>query len=434
MKISIIGTGYVGLVTGACFADIGHEVVCIDTNQEKIDLLIEGILPFHENGLEEMIMRNTLSKNLKFSSSYSTAAENEIFFICVDTPNDQLGKPDLANLNNVIDSLLQSINKNSLVVIKSTVPLGTIGMIQEIFDNFLQDLNFEVEVCSNPEFLREGNAISDFLQPDRIVVGANSTNAIKKLRKIYAPLKIKEKSFFSMSIESSELTKYASNCFLATKISFMNEISQIADSANANIHEIKEAMGADKRIGDLFLNSGIGFGGSCFPKDLEALVSSQKQFNLKNGILKKVIDVNKNQLDFFIDKIMLVLKKRNLSKINIAIWGTSFKPNTDDMRESPAIKLIKKISSHANKLFIFDPVCSSERIKKELIEINNANIVEEKYQATQFSDALIICTEWKEFAELDYTKLSNTIVFDGRNMLDKNSLEQSGISYYGIGT
>jgi len=307
-------------------------------------------------------------------------------------------------------------------------------MIQEIFDNFLQDLNFEVEVCSNPEFLREGNAISDFLQPDRIVVGANSTNAIKKLRKIYAPLKIKEKSFFSMSIESSELTKYASNCFLATKISFMNEISQIADSANANIHEIKEAMGADKRIGDLFLNSGIGFGGSCFPKDLEALVSSQKQFNLKNGILKKVIDVNKNQLDFFIDKIMLVLKKRNLSKINIAIWGTSFKPNTDDMRESPAIKLIKKISSHANKLFIFDPVCSSERIKKELIEINNANIVEEKYQATQFSDALIICTEWKEFAELDYTKLSNTIVFDGRNMLDKNSLEQSGISYYGIGT
>ena len=432
MNISILGTGYVGLVTGACLSDIGHRVTCVDSNRSKIAALKKSKLPFYEKDLRELVIKNQQLNSLTFTTSYKTCAKNSIFFICVDTPNDSDGNPNLSNLENLLLTLLQNIKSNSLLIIKSTVPLGTVESIQQQCNQFTQELPFDIEVCSNPEFLREGSAVHDFLSPDRVILGAKSAIATKQLKQIYSPLKLPRNKLLSMSVESAELTKYAANCFLATKISFMNEIAQIADSSGANIHEVKLGVGSDKRIGGLFLNSGIGFGGSCFPKDLLALISTQNKFNLRDGILKKTIEVNYNQLDYFLEKIYSCFGASLVTK-NIAIWGTAFKPETDDMRESVAIKLIKALAPKVNSLCIYDPLCSKQSIKLELRECKNFTIVQSKDIAISNADALIICTESSEFMAPNYSNLEHLTVFDGRNILDKSALNMHGIKYYGVG-
>jgi UDPglucose 6-dehydrogenase len=432
MKISIIGAGYVGLVTASCFAELGHKVTCIDVNKTKIKSLKDNKLPFFEEGLSSLLISNQKNGNLKFSHSYSHLEDSKVFFICVDTPNYKNGKPNLSSINKATKSLAAHISSDALVVIKSTVPIGTNFTFQKYFYKLYTTKNIKVELCSNPEFLREGSAIKDFMNPDRVIFGTDSSSATKLLKKLYMPLKIPKSKILFMSIKSAELTKYASNSFLATKISFINEISQIADKAGANIHDIKKGMGLDSRIGPEFLNSGIGFGGSCFPKDIQAILNTQKSLNLSSGIIAETLHVNERQLNYFIKKISSDFG-RSFKTSNIAIWGAAFKKNSDDLRESVAIKLVNKISSKVRQIHIYDPLCSKKNIFNELINTGNITFSRDKYKYMSKIDAIIICTDCEEFHNLKIDKIRNVSIYDGKNMLNKQALEKARIPYYGIG-
>ena len=431
MRISIIGTGYVGLVTGACLAEVGHDITCIDISKSRVASLKKGKVPFYEPGLDILISKNIKKNRLSFSSSYKTACVNNIFFICVDTPDDGSGEPKLDNFNSVLSLLNKNIKKESYIFIKSTVPIGTNKYAQDFFEN--ESNKNEIHVSSNPEFLREGSAIYDFMNPDRIVIGSSNNKPVKIASEIYKNLVTKKRLLF-MSLSSAEITKYAANSFLATKISFINEISEICEISGGNIKEVKQGISYDVRIGKHFLDAGIGWGGSCLPKDVNAIISFQKKFKLKTGIINQAKSVNDRQLKNFFNKIK-TFYKGSMSNITLTIWGLSFKPDTDDLRDSVSIKLIRMLSDEVKLMNLYDPI-SIENARIELSGVSNIKFYKDKYSAFKDSDALIIATDSKEFSNpkvSELKKLKSKMIFDGRNFLDKKSINKSEINYNGVG-
>lgn len=431
MKISIIGTGYVGLVTGACLAELGNEVICMDKSKNKVNDLVNGKIPFYEPQLKNLVKKNLPSKNLIFTDSYKDACKNKIIFVCVDTP-DNNGKPNLKNFNSCITSILKHGKPNTLIVTKSTIPLGTNTKIELKLTKYNQKNNTNFKLASNPEFLKEGSAVQDFFKPDRIVIGTNDQDSKNILEKIYAPLSRNKNKIINMSPSSAELTKYAANAFLATKISFINEISQISEKTNANIHDIRKGLGSDPRIGSDFIYAGIGFGGSCFPKDLSALKYSKKKFNLQEGIIEKTISNNEIQLNYFYNKIIKA-GIINSKKHRIAIWGLTFKPGTDDLRESVSIKLINMLATKVHSLHLYDPMANYEEVASQIKVKNNIFFYDDKYLAAKDSHSVVLATEWKEFWELDTNNLRNKTIFDGRNIYDHEYYKKHKVNIIGIG-
>ena len=433
MNISIIGTGYVGLVSGACLADLGNTVTCIDTNKTKIQNIKKLELPFYEPSLQEIVERNVQEGRLFFESNYTNISSSEIIFLCIDTPKGISGKPNLINFNKAIDSIIDNINTSVVIATKSTVPLGTNKeIIAKLREKLKRSKDIAVEVCSNPEFLKEGSAVNDFLRPERIIVGAQSESVFDLMTTLYMPLNRKSNRLIKMSIESAEITKYAANAFLATKISFINQIAKISEKVGGNIHEIRHGIGSDSRIGKDFLYAGLGFGGSCFPKDIQALIEIEKSLDLDASLLEAVIKINHDQVNFFINKIIEIYRG-NLHTKSILVWGMSFKPNTDDIRESVAIDFLAKIQGKVKKVYVYDPVVKSlpEKLKK-------LNIIklESQYQHIEDCDALVLCTEWKQFWNPNLQlldRLKDKFIFDGRNVLDADILEKNNFKYLGIG-
>ena len=436
MNITIIGTGYVGLVTGACFAETGHNVKCLDVSKDKINELKKGKVPFYEPGLKNKI-RNGLNNNtLEFLSSYVSATKNtNIYFICVGSPPKKDGSSDLSYVSKSLKSIISLINQDSIVFIKSTVPVGTNKYLNDLVNKDKKLAN-KIKIVSNPEFLKEGDAIRDFMRPDRIIIGTDDEKIRKLSREIYKPLNKQKDKIIFMSPEAAELTKYAANSFLATKISFMNELSKLCDSLNINIEDVRNGIGTDPRIGSSFLYSGLGYGGSCFPKDIDSLLYTFKKNKIKNKILKSVKKINETQIDYFLSKIFNHYSNERIKEKNFTIWGLSFKPDTDDIRNSASINLIKDLSEKCNCLFLYDPK-ATEAAKKELKNIKNIIFMDDPYSYIKKSDSLIICTEWKLFWNPDYEKLrklKDKSIFDGRNILDQNKITENGLKCFGVGS
>ncbi len=434
MKISIIGSGYVGLVTGACLAEIGHSVTCMDINKKRIINLKKGILPIFEPQLENLVLKNIKNKNLNFTHTYTSITEQTIFFICVDTPNNNQNRPDLKNLFSVISSLGDIIKKDSVVVLKSTVPLGTNQEVHKRLVKKISKKKLKITVVSNPEFLREGSAVNDFMRPERIIIGTDSVKARDILKSIYKPLCRKSDKIIYMSTNSAELTKYSANAFLATKISFVNEIAEIAELVGADMHEVRKGIGSDSRIGKDFLYAGLGYGGSCFPKDLKALSYFQKVNGLKSSIILATQERNHHNVSSFVKKINLSFKEPKAT--SLLVWGSSFKPDTDDIRESLAIEVIKSLSKKFKKIYVYDPE-ASKNTREFFHDFTNVAFVKNKYNQISNCAGLVICTEWKEFWNPDYKKLSflkERIILDGRNILNRQDVEKNNFIYKGIGT
>lgn len=433
MNITIIGSGYVGLVSAACFAELGHSVTCLDIDKKKISRLKNTSIPIYEPDLKYLIKKNLSKSKLQFTSSYRIGCKNNIFVLCVDTPGKKNGSPNLENITLAVKSIINHAEGDILIITKSTVPLGTNQKLAEYCKKLNKDFN--VDICSNPEFLREGSAVKDFLNPDRIIIGTNSIKSLNTLKKIYAPIRNSAKKIISMSIESAELTKYAANSFLATKISFINEIAKIAELSNASINEVKHGLSSDPRIGGKFLNAGIGFGGSCFPKDLKALVHIQKKLNFKQSIISETLAVNDAQVDFFMNKIFSIYSKAELINKVVAIWGLAFKPNTDDTREAPGINLTSQVSKYVKNIKAYDPK-AMHQAKKALKKYKNISYVKNKNDALKNSDFLIVCTEWDEFMNPSLSSLNclaDRRIFDGRNILNSQYLESNKFFYHGVG-
>ncbi len=431
MKIAIIGAGHVGLVTAACFANLGHEVICIDNDTRKIALLKKGKTPIYEPGLEEMVRTTVRGKRLTFSSQISAAVNfAEILFVCVWTPPKENGEADLTAVENVSRAIAKSMTSYRLIVEKSTVPVQTGEWIYRTIQANRRR-NVEFEVASNPEFLREGSGIQDFLAPDRIVVGVQSKRAEKLLRELYQPIRA---PFLVTDIKSAELIKHASNSFLAAKISFINLVSRACESAGADIQKVAEGMGLDPRIGKSFLNAGVGFGGSCFPKDLSAFIRILERFKIDPGLLHEVVEINKTQKKIFVEKIGRHLW--NLKDKSIGVLGLSFKPDTDDMRFAPSIDIAKELLEEGAHLKLYDPRASAVA-KNIFMDKKRAVFVQSPYEAAQKADALVILTEWPEFLEMDLKKikklLRHPIIFDGRNLFDPERMKKMGFDYYGVG-
>jgi len=428
-KISIIGTGYVGLVTGVCLAEIGHEVVCIDNNKEKIEKLKRGISPIYELGIESLIKKNTQNGNLSFASNVKDGVLNcSVIFICVNTPTQKNGKTDLRYIKAVSKEVAKAMNGYKVIVSKSTMPVGTSKKIKEIIEK-LAPRNAQFDVVSNPEFLKEGTAIDDFLKPDRIVIGVESKKAKEAMIKIYKPLKA---PIIFTGIEGSEIIKHACNSFLATKISFMNAVANICEENGGEIDEVALGMGLDKRIGKDFLRAGIGFGGSCFPKDVAAFARVAKDSGYNFKLLKEVQNINWRQRDKFVKKITLAIG--NLKNKKIGVLGLSFKPNTDDMREAPSIDIINASLKMGAKIFAYDPVAMQKA--KDVFK-NKINYCSNMYEAMVDADVLLILTEWAEFSKMDFNKakklLKNPIIIDGRNIFNPKEMARLDFKYYSVG-
>ncbi len=438
MNITIIGTGYVGLVTGTCFSDMGNEVYCVDVLEEKIQSLKKGIVPIYEPGLEELIKRNYERGNLHFTTNLKEGLDNsELCFIAVGTPMGEDGSADLQYVRQVAKQIGQTIIHDIIVVDKSTVPVGTADEVKAIIQEELDNRGKYYKVCvvSNPEFLKEGNAVNDFMHPDRIIVGTDSDYASDIMAMLYEPFTKNHERMIIMDIKSAEMTKYASNCMLANRISFMNEMANICDKLGANIDNVRKGMGSDSRIGSSFLYAGCGYGGSCFPKDVIAMIKTATDAGYDPVLLKSVEEVNNNQKQYLSNKIKSVLGN-DLTGVTFAIWGLSFKPETDDMREAPSITIIKELLDAGAKINAYDP--KSMDIAKEFyfkdLDINYCN---NKYEAIEGADVLVIVTEWKEFRSPDFKKiksnLSKNIIFDGRNQFKNSLMEKMGIKYYAVG-
>ena len=435
MNITVIGTGYVGLVSGVCLADIGHNVICLDTNKKVIEKLNRGKVPYYEPLLSGMIKKNIKKAKLTFSTSYKNSTKDvNIFFICVGTPENKDGSSNLDYVFSVAKSLASNISSDSVIFVKSTVPVGTNELIQEQINKYKKE-GIKIEVASNPEFLKEGDAVNDFMQPDRIIIGTSDKDIEQLAHKIYKPLISKVSSLMTMPIKAAELTKYAANSFLATKISFINEISLLSERLGIDIDDIKDGIGSDPRIGDRFLNAGLGFGGSCFPKDVSSLINMYKKNKLDSYLLSSVKNVNLNQKNNFLKKIKTHFKNSNFKDKSFMIWGLSFKPETDDIRESVGIKLAKDLSKQVKKLYLYDPI-AMENAKKELSKLTNIEFIKNEYSKIKDCDALILCTEWKQFTNPDFKilkKLKGRVIFDGRNCLNKDTFIKNNIKYIGIG-
>ncbi|MFZ5802780.1 MAG: UDP-glucose dehydrogenase family protein [Candidatus Omnitrophota bacterium] len=428
MKIGVIGSGYVGLVTGTCFAHLGNEVICVDNNAKKIAMLKKGKSPIYEPGLSEMIRHHYKEKRLRFTESIAEAvAFAEVLFICVNTPPKENGEADLSFVENVCHEIARHMKSYRLIVEKSTVPVETGFWVQKtIKENRRQGVGFDV--ASNPEFLREGSAISDFLNPDRIVVGVSSKKAETLLRKLYKPLKA---PLLVTDIKSAELIKHASNSFLASKISFINMVARICDEVGADVDQVAKGMGMDPRIGSSFLKAGIGFGGFCFPKDLAAFLHMSEKAGHRFDLLSEVLKINEEQQRYFVAKVRKALW--NLKGKTIAILGLAFKPDTDDMRFAPSIEIIRELQDEGCRIQAYDPE-AMERAREELKSVTYAKT---PYEAVENADALLVLTEWKEFSGLDYSKVKkkmrHAVLFDARNMFDAETMRKIGFRYYGIG-
>ena len=428
-RVCIIGTGYVGLVSGTCFAQIGHHVICVDNNKEKIENLQKGILPIYEPGLEKMILKNKRAGRLFFTTDIAEAVKkSEVVFIAVHTPTKENGETNLRYVEDVSKEVAKAMDKYKVVVSKSTMPVNTGQKIKEIITKFCpKGLTFDI--VSNPEFLKEGSAIKDFLKPDRVVIGVESKKAEKIMRDIYKPI---SSPIIFTSIESAEIIKHACNAFLATKISFINAIANVCENNSANVEEVANAMGLDKRIGPDFLKAGIGFGGSCFPKDVSAFINVAKKSGYDFNLLKEVKKINKKQREIFLDKIIKNVPA--LKGKNIAVWGLSFKPNTDDMREAPSIDIINELVLKGAVVKAFDPVATKkakEVFKDKIIYCKNAK------EALKNAGALVILTEWENFKkikpEIIKKLMKSPNVFDGRNIFSPQKMARLGFNYYSIG-
>jgi UDPglucose 6-dehydrogenase len=439
MKISVIGSGYVGLVSGACFSQMGNQVTCIDIDEKKIAKLKQGILPIYEPGLEEMVAENQKKGNLDFSTDIeSSIAIAKIAFIAVGTPMGEDGSADLQYVLLVAKSIGQYMQDYMVVVDKSTVPVGTgekvRQAIQEELDKRGVDIKFDI--VSNPEFLKEGAAIKDFMQPDRVVIGADNEKAMQIMHDLYTPFMKNHDRFVSMDIKSAEMTKYAANAMLATKISFINEIANICEKVGADVNKVRNGIGSDARIGYSFIYPGCGYGGSCFPKDVQALAKTAKNHGYTPRILDAVEQVNHDQKQLIPSKVIKRFGE-NLENLTFAVWGLAFKPETDDMREASSITLINELTRRGAKIQAYDPKARQEAEEHYLKDNKNTTYVDSKYDALKNADAIILMTEWQEFRSPDFEEmkklLKNAIFFDGRNQFNKERMEKIGFEYFQIG-
>ena len=436
MNLAVIGTGYVGLVSGTCFAEMGNNVICVDNNQAKLKKLRDAEIPIYEPGLDILFYRNIAKDRLHFTDDLKNAVlKSEVIFLCLPTPQGEDGSADLKYVFGIAEDIAKILKENGskdfkILVNKSTVPVGTSEKVTAILDGEGAS-NFEV--VSNPEFLREGFAVEDFMKPDRIVVGANTKKAMDKMHSLYEPFVRQGNPIIEMDPPSSEVTKYASNSYLAMRITFMNELANFCESVGANIDLVRRGMGTDTRIGKRFLFAGIGYGGSCFPKDVNALIKTSSESNSEMKLLKLVDQINKDQ------KVVLVEKLKqhfdgNLSGKKFAVWGLAFKPNTDDMREAPSVVIIKNLLEQGAQVTAYDPA-AMENARFYLGE--KINYVDDQYEAIKEADALLILTEWNEFRNPDFGKikamLNSPVIFDGRNIFSPEKMKEMGFNYYSIG-
>lgn len=439
MRIAVIGTGYVGLVTGTCFAEMGNTVWCVDVDQQKIAALTEGNIPIYEPGLESMVKRNCALDTLHFTTDLQTAlCDSDICFISVGTPMGEDGSADLQYVLEAAKSIGQTMTHYMCVVDKSTVPVGTAERVRRVIQTELDqrgsDLTFDV--VSNPEFLKEGNAVSDCMRPDRIVIGVDSERAADLMKELYKHYVLNTENFILMDIPSAEMTKYAANCMLATKISFMNELSHMCESVGADINKVRRGIGSDRRIGFSFIYAGCGYGGSCFPKDVKALIRTASSFGYNARLLQAVEDVNNDQKEVVAQKVKQHFGEDLSGKV-FAIWGLSFKPDTDDMRESAAITIINRLTEAGGTVQAYDPKAMQEAKECYLKENSNITYCNSKYEALAGADALILVTEWKEFRSPDFHEikrlLRTPVIFDGRNQYNPRWVQEYGLDYYQIG-
>ena len=434
MKICVIGTGYVGLVVGACFAEMGNFVVCVDNDKEKLKKLNNGIIPIYEPGLEDLIKFNVSEKRLSFTSDLENAVQNSIVcFIAVGTPQGEDGSANMKYVYTVAEQIGKALNGYKVIVDKSTVPVGTAEKVTEIIrSNAKEEFKNEFDVVSNPEFLKQGAAVEDSLKPDRIVIGSNSERATNIMYELYAAFLRTGNPVITMDVKSAEMTKYAANSFLAVKISYINEIANICEKVGANVDMVRLGMAADKRIGSRFLFPGLGYGGSCFPKDVKALLNTAKENNCEYDILKAADSINFKQREVFIKKIEKYYNN-NLKGKTFSIWGLAFKPNTNDMREAPSITIINTLLDKGAIIKAYDPKAMESA---KVIFADKITYSHSSYETLENTDALLLLTEWNEFRRPDFNRMKNLlkdkIIFDGRNIYDRNILESRGLKYIRI--
>lgn len=439
MELLIVGTGYVGLVTGTCFAEMGHNVVCLDIDEKKIKDLKKGVVPFHEPGLEEIVKRNMKNKRLRFTTSYEEGLERaKISFIAVSTPQAEDESAELTYVDQAAKSIAENMGRHHIIVNKSTVPVGTAYRVREIIEKRLEELEKDLsfDVASNPEFLKEGSAVYDFMKPDRIVIGADNEEVIKALRELYSSFSINHDKILSMDIPSAELTKYAANAMLAARISFMNEIANICEEAGADIGKVRKAIGADKRLGTHFLYPGVGYGGSCFPKDVKAFKTTARNLECGTEILDAIEKVNQKQKRLIAKKIDRYFNGDLENKV-VGIWGLSFKPDTDDMRQAPSLTLIKTLHEQGVKLRLYDPI-ATKNAKLYLKDLEDQiTWCESELDASSGADAVVLMTEWRQFRFVDFnqvfSKMNGKAFFDGRNQYLPKDMALKGFDYISIG-
>jgi len=440
MNILIIGVGYVGLVSGTCFSEMGHHVTCLDINQDRVQQLSQGIIPIYEPGLEEMVKRNIQSQRLTFTTDYPTSvAQADVCFIAVDTPTTTSGAADTSQVEKVALTLAQHLQHYCLIVTKSTVPVGTTARVAHLIHQTLKErgVTFEFDVVSNPEFLKEGNAIQDFMKPDRIIIGVNNTRSATLMKEIYSPFMLNHDRLLVMDVTSAELAKYAANAMLATRISFMNEIAGLCEELGANVHSIRQAIGSDERIGNKFLYPGAGYGGSCLPKDVKALIYQGSAKNYDLSVLKAVHETNQKQKKVIGTKIESYFSTQGgLKNKTIGILGLSFKPDTDDIREASALTLIQDLLAQKVQLRLFDPI-AMHKTKEYLADHTNLIWCDNELDVAEGADAVVLMTEWKQFRFLNFSallaRMRGCAFFDGRNQYHPEDMARKGFDYFSIG-
>lgn len=436
MKIVVVGTGYVGLVTGTCLAEVGIDVVCVDVDTKKIENLKNGILPIYEPGLDKLVHKNFEKGRLRFSTNLPESIKDaEVAFIAVGTPPGEDGSADLQYVLTVARQIGENMNDYGVIITKSTVPVGTAGKVKKAIQDALdkRGVNIDYDVASNPEFLKEGAAVNDFMKPDRIVVGVETEKARNILEKLYHPFTLNGHPVIFMDIPSAEMTKYAANAMLATKISFMNDVANLCEIMGADVNLVRKGIGSDPRIGNKFIYPGIGYGGSCFPKDVKALVRTARENGYEMRILQSVEDVNEDQKYLLFNKVMKRFDGQLAGK-KFALWGLSFKPNTDDMREAPSLVIIENLLKEGASVSAYDPVAMEEA---QHILGDKITYAKDEYDALREADALLIVTEWPEFRIPDFTeikaRLKNHLIFDGRNIFDRSEIDKLNIEYHCVG-
>ena len=442
MNITVIGAGYVGLVTGACFAELGNHVVCVDVNKEKVANLQKGILPIYEPGLEAMVASNMAGGRLRFAPSLQESPENpQAILIAVGTPSDKDGSADMQYVLDAARSIGAHIKDSCIIVDKSTVPVGVADQVKQIIDEELtrRSIKIKFDVVSNPEFLREGAAIDDFMQPDRIIVGVNSDNAKAIMMELYRPLLRNPEKIYFMSVKDAEMTKYVANAMLATKISFMNEMAVLCDRLGVDVEKVRVGIGSDSRIGNAFIYPGCGYGGSCFPKDVKALIKMAEKYGIDPLVLRAVEERNHNQKHVLPEKILQIFGE-DLSNTKIGVWGLSFKPGTDDMREASSLVLLEKLLAKNANIVAYDPVAmpaARKILPDDWFASGMLSFAEHQYDALKDVDALVLVTEWKPFCYPDLTVMKKLmrrhIILDGRNQYDPKQMRAAEFEYYGIG-